>query len=114
MHSANFLFLRPASYLKELKMAKKKATEENLINVDEVYTKTEQFVDKNRNQLTYGLGGAALIILLIAGYKQLIVKPANDAAEIGSLSISRKMFSILSSKSCSIHAIARLLSKPGS
>ena len=43
--------------------------------------KTEQFVDKNRNQLTYGLGGVALIILLIAGYKQLIVKPANDAAE---------------------------------
>ena len=28
-------------------MAKKKANDENLINVDEVYTKTEQFVDKN-------------------------------------------------------------------
>ena len=33
---------------------------------------------------------------------------------IGSLSIFRKMLSILSSKSCSIHAIASWLSKPGS
>ena len=65
-------------------MAKKKykIDLDKQINVDEVYTKTEQFVDKNRNQLTYGLGGAALIILLISGYKQLIVKPANDAAEV--------------------------------
>ena len=63
-------------------MAKKKATKENQINVDEVYTKTEQFVDKYRKHLTYGLGGSALIILLIAGYKQLILNPANEAAEL--------------------------------
>ena len=36
-------------------MAKKNATEENIINVDEVYTKTEQFVDKNRKALTLAL-----------------------------------------------------------
>ena len=62
-------------------MAKNKKTEETIINVDEVYTKTEQFVDKNRNQLTYGIGGIALVILLFMGYKTLIQAPADLAAE---------------------------------
>jgi tetratricopeptide (TPR) repeat protein len=59
----------------------KKAKDQTIINVDEVYTKTEQFVDKNRNQLTYGLGGAALIILLFMGYRTLVQEPAELAAE---------------------------------
>ena len=63
-------------------MAKKKATEENIINVDEVYTKTEQFVDKNRNALTYGLGGIALVVLTFAGYEYLVQAPANTKAEV--------------------------------
>ena len=63
-------------------MAKKNATEENIINVDEVYTKTEQFVDKNRKALTYGLGGIAIVVLAFAGYEYLIQAPANSNAEI--------------------------------
>ena len=62
-------------------MAKKKAKEENIINVDEVYTKTEQFVDKNRNGLTYGLGGIAIVVLAFAGYEYLVQAPANANAE---------------------------------
>ena len=62
-------------------MANKKATEENLINVDEVYTKTEQFVDKNRKPLTYGLSAIALVVLVFAGYEYLIQVPANAKAE---------------------------------
>ena len=60
-------------------MAKK--NEDTILNVDEVYTKTEQFVDKNRNQLTLILGGAAVIILAFMGYKTLISDPAELAAE---------------------------------
>jgi len=48
-------------------MAKKNAKDDTIINVDEVYTKTEQFVDKNRKQLTLVLGGAAVIILAFMG-----------------------------------------------
>jgi len=60
-------------------MAKKK--DETILNVDEVYTKTEQFVDKNRNKLTLVLGGVAVIIIAFMGYKTLIYDPANLAAE---------------------------------
>ena len=62
-------------------MAKKNAKDETIINVDEVYTKTEQFVDKNRKQLTIVLGGAAVVILAFMGYRTLIQEPANLAAE---------------------------------
>jgi len=62
-------------------MANKKATEENIINVDEVYTKTEQFVDKNRKPLTYGLSAVAILVLVFAGYEYLIQAPANAKAE---------------------------------
>ena len=62
-------------------MAKKNAKDETIINVDEVYTKTEQFVDKNRKQLTLVLGGAAVIILAFMGYRMLVQLPAENAAE---------------------------------
>mgnify|MGYP006088650907 FL=1 len=62
-------------------MAKKNAKDETIINVDEVYTKTEQFVDKNRKQLTLVLGGAAVIILAFMGYRMLVQLPAENVAE---------------------------------
>ena len=60
-------------------MAKK--NDDTILNVDEVYTKTEQFVDKNRNQLTIILGGIAVIILAFMGYKTLVSAPAELSAE---------------------------------
>jgi tetratricopeptide (TPR) repeat protein len=62
-------------------MAKKSNQDDILVNVDELYSKSEQFVDKNRKQLTLGLGGAAAVILLVIGYTSLIVAPKNTAAE---------------------------------
>jgi len=62
-------------------MANNKAKDESIINVDEVYTKTEQFVDKNRKQLTLILGAAAVIILAFMGYRTLVQLPAELAAE---------------------------------
>ena len=62
-------------------MAKKSNQEETIVNVDELYSKSEQFVDKNRKELTLGLGGAAALILVVIGYSSLIVAPKNNAAE---------------------------------
>ena len=62
-------------------MAKKSNQEETILNVDELYSKSEQFVDKNRKELTLGLGGAAALILVVIGYSSLIVAPKNTAAE---------------------------------
>lgn len=62
-------------------MAKKSNQDDILVDVDELYSKSEQFVDKNRKQLTMGLGGAAAVILLVIGYTNLVVAPKNMAAE---------------------------------
>lgn len=62
-------------------MAKKSNQDDILVDVDELYSKSEQFVDKNRKQLTMGLGGAAAVILLVIGYTSLVVAPKNLAAE---------------------------------
>ena len=62
-------------------MAKKSNQEDVIVNVDELYSKSEQFVDKNRKQLTMSLGGAAAIILVVIGYSSLVVAPKNTAAE---------------------------------
>ena len=62
-------------------MAKKSNQEDVIVNVDELYSKSEQFVDKNRKQLTMGLGGTAAIILVVIGYSSLVVAPKNTAAE---------------------------------
>ena len=62
-------------------MAKKSNQEETIVNVDELYSKSEQFVDKNRKQLTLGLGGVVTVILVVIGYSSLVVAPKNTAAE---------------------------------
>ena len=62
-------------------MAKKTNQEDVIVDVDELYSKSEQFVDKNRKQLTLGLGGAAALILVVIGYSSLVVAPKNLKAE---------------------------------
>ena len=62
-------------------MAKKTNQEDVIVDVDELYSKSEQFVDKNRKELTLGLGGAAALILVVIGYSSLVVAPQNTAAE---------------------------------
>ncbi|MDA0729584.1 MAG: tetratricopeptide repeat protein [Bacteroidetes bacterium] len=62
-------------------MAKKSNQEDVIVNVDELYTQTERFVDKNRKQLTMGLGAVSAVILLVIGYTSLIVAPAEREAE---------------------------------
>lgn len=63
-------------------MAKKNKPEEpTILNIDEVYTKSEQFVDKNRKPLTFGISGLAIAILAVLGYQSFIVAPAEASAE---------------------------------
>lgn len=85
-HDANFtIFARPwtRNFKSNYKpMAKKtKPEDDTLLDVGEVYTKTERFVDENRNTLTYGVGGLAVLILAVIGYQSFIVGPAEAAAE---------------------------------
>ena len=63
-------------------MAKKtKPEDDTLLDVGEVYTKTERFVDENRSTLTYGVGGLAMLILAVIGYQSFVVAPAEATAE---------------------------------
>ncbi len=62
-------------------MAKKKIQEDTIVNVEELASKSEQFVHQNRKQLTLGLGGVAAVILVVIGYSTLIAGPKNEAAE---------------------------------
>ena len=77
-HAANFsIFVLRYPLL----MAKKTNKEETIVDVEELYSKSEKFVDDNRKQLTLGLGGAAALILVVIGYTSLVVAPKNEAAE---------------------------------
>ena len=65
-------------------MAKKNQNDEPIfVDLGNEYTKMEQFVNENRQTLTYGLGGLAVLILAILGYQSFIVRPAETAAEEG-------------------------------
>lgn len=60
----------------------KKAKDDNFINVDEVYTKTEQFVDNNSTQIVIGLASLVTIVLAIAAYQFFYSAPKNYDAEV--------------------------------
>lgn len=63
-------------------MAKKNQNDEPIfVDLGDEYTKMEQFVNENRQTLTYGLGGLAVLILAILGYQSFVVRPAEAAAE---------------------------------
>jgi tetratricopeptide (TPR) repeat protein len=61
-------------------MAKKKEQEEVIVDVKDVYTKTELFVDRNRKLLTTVLGVIVLVVAAGAAYYYLMVKPAEQNA----------------------------------
>lgn len=61
-------------------MAKKKDQDEIIVDVNEVYTRTELFVDRNRKLLTIVLGVAIAVVALGAGYYYLIAKPKEQKA----------------------------------
>ncbi len=52
-----------------------------LVDVQEVYSKTEQFIDRNQKPLTYGIGGVVVVVLGVLAYQSFVVRPAIEAAE---------------------------------
>ena len=76
------LFLRPSEQNKIYSMAKKNQNDEPLVvDLGEGYTKMEHFVNDNRQALTYGLGGLAVLILAALGYQSFVAGPAESQAE---------------------------------
>lgn len=61
-------------------MAKKKAGEDTIVDVQQVYTKTELFVDRNRKILTTVIGIAVVIFVGYFAYNNLVLIPANEEA----------------------------------
>lgn len=69
-----FVYFCPSKFFDH--MAKKDQTkEETLVDVQQVYTKTEMFLEKNRKALTVGIGAIALIFAGFFSYQNFIKKP---------------------------------------
>jgi len=58
----------------------KEQKEEVLVNVGDVYTRTEQFVDNNRKALAIGLGAVALAFIGFFAYQYLYQNPREQEA----------------------------------
>lgn len=71
-----FIFAPP----KNQGMAKTDKKEESAINVGDLYTKTEMFVDKNRKILFGALGGVALLFVGFFGWEYLYKAPREEKA----------------------------------
>lgn len=54
--------------------------EENLASVEEALSKTEQFIDKNKNTLLYSIGGIIVLVLAVMGYQRYILLPQEREA----------------------------------
>lgn len=62
-------------------MAKKKQKEETIVDVQEVYTKTELFIDRNRKTLTIVIGLGVVIVAVFAAWTYLFVRPLEEQAK---------------------------------
>ena len=56
-------------------MAKKTNQDETVLDVEELYSKSEKFVDDNKKQLSLGLGAVAAVILVVIGYSSFDCGP---------------------------------------
>ncbi len=63
-------------------MAKNNPIDDDLlVDVQEVYSKTEHFIDRNQKSLTYGIGGVVVVVLGVLAYQSFVVRPAIEEAE---------------------------------
>ncbi|MEQ8323221.1 MAG: tetratricopeptide repeat protein [Vicingaceae bacterium] len=63
-------------------MAKKKDQEDEVIvDIEEVYSKSEEFVEKYKKQLTYVVGGIGLVIAGYFAYTKLYLEPLESEAQ---------------------------------
>ena len=63
-------------------MAKtKESNEEVIVDIEEVYSKTEKFVEKYKKEITYVVGGIVAIIAGYFGYIHLYLNPLEEDAK---------------------------------
>ena len=62
-------------------MKKKNATEKQFANIEEGLSRTEQFIEDNRNILLSMISGFILIFIIYYGYQNLYIKPLNEKAQ---------------------------------
>lgn len=62
-------------------IANKKKTAESEIEVDEILSRSEQFIEKNKKSLIYGLAGIAVFVALILAYHYVYAVPMGQRAE---------------------------------
>jgi len=55
--------------------------QEVIVDVQEVYSKTETFVEDNKAMLSIVIGGISLIVLLYFGYKKMYIAPMEIEAQ---------------------------------
>lgn len=56
-------------------MAKKKVSEEDIVNVAEVYSKSEQFFNENKKMITIVVGAIVVLVGGYYAYNQFVFKP---------------------------------------
>jgi tetratricopeptide (TPR) repeat protein len=59
---------------------KKKKTEPD-IEVDEVLSRSEQFIEKNKKNLIFGIAGIAVLVAIILAYNYMYMQPQSERAE---------------------------------
>jgi tetratricopeptide (TPR) repeat protein len=63
-------------------MAKKKAQkDENLQELESALTKTEHFIEKNQNTITYIIGGVILVVIAYLGFSKFYLQPREEEAQ---------------------------------
>jgi tetratricopeptide (TPR) repeat protein len=62
-------------------MAKNKDNDEIIVDVEEVYSKTEQYIEENKNTLTIVVGAVLLIVGGFFGYSNLYLAPLEEEAQ---------------------------------
>jgi len=62
-------------------IAKKKKKTEPDIEVDEIFSRSEQFIEKNKKSLIYGIGFIAILVAVILAYNYMYLQPLSERAE---------------------------------
>ncbi|MDR1330892.1 MAG: tetratricopeptide repeat protein [Tannerella sp.] len=63
-------------------MAKKKQEKEKELEVGEILSRSEQFIEKNKKSLTYGIIGVVALAGLIIAYHYGYAQPRNERAKV--------------------------------
>jgi len=62
-------------------IAKKKKKTDSDIEVDEILSRSEQFIEKNKKNLLYGVALIAVLVAVILAYNHMYMQPLSERAE---------------------------------